>query len=527
MLPRQVILFLCLCFPLFSAPEYLVHVENVDQVAARSYLVLEQLDQHYFILADQPSLAPLAAFEQFSILDSDPRNKLYILVYGVEGRATLLAEYGTVLGYFDVCFLLSTTEENIVVIADLGFEIRRISGEPIQYTTDNQVYSPDYIRQTDTLIQKMVALVSEDTIRHFIRSLQAIETRFCSSTENKTIACPMVFNWLKAYGCDSVYSDTFNTSYGPNVIGIKKGKVDSSCTKYCLIGGHVDGQPSTGRAPAADDNGTGVALFLEVARVLQKYTFENTIQFHGWNAEEVGDVGSKAFAKYAKDGGHTILGGTLVFDMIGCTLHGKNVDIFYNDASSDFALNVVKKAADTYTNLNYAMQNSTSIPTDQASFWNQGFAAVACVENYYIQNETYHTSNDTLDNPLGLNDTKHVTEVVKAACAIVATLAKPMNISPVSHIISGTNTRTLFRCVPVSESKLAITFVYPCITGSVRVRLYSAQGQLLRATVIPINANSGISYLWEFPDQPLQAGFYIVRVGAGARTYTQKIAVLF
>src|SRR5260221_4479260 len=70
-----------------------------------------------------------------------------------------------------------------------------------------------------------------------------------------------------------------------------------------IIEGHMDSRNSdncdvTGSAPGIGDNATGSALVIELARVLSKYTFRNTIVFSVNTGEEQGLIGATALANY-------------------------------------------------------------------------------------------------------------------------------------------------------------------------------------------------------------------------------------
>jgi hypothetical protein len=54
-------------------------------------------------------------------------------------------------------------------------------------------------------------------------------------------------------------------------------------------------------APGADDNGSGVALVLETARILSRYRFPATIVYGVLSGEEQGLYGGKVLAQYAQD----------------------------------------------------------------------------------------------------------------------------------------------------------------------------------------------------------------------------------
>ncbi|MHA1614876.1 MAG: M28 family metallopeptidase, partial [Candidatus Thorarchaeota archaeon] len=60
-----------------------------------------------------------------------------------------------------------------------------------------------------------------------------------------------------------------------------------------LVGGHFDSVPG---AAGANDDGTGVAAMLEIARVMSQYEWPLDIYFGAWNAEEIGLLGSREVA---------------------------------------------------------------------------------------------------------------------------------------------------------------------------------------------------------------------------------------
>ncbi len=78
-----------------------------------------------------------------------------------------------------------------------------------------------------------------------------------------------------------------------------------------IAGGHLDSlnlqvDPVTGRAPGANDDGSGVALTLELARVMARRQWANTLVFVAFSGEEQGLHGARALAKRAKAEGWRI-----------------------------------------------------------------------------------------------------------------------------------------------------------------------------------------------------------------------------
>ena len=71
---------------------------------------------------------------------------------------------------------------------------------------------------------------------------------------------------------------------------IVEGHMDSRCAGLCDINCPAQG---------VEDNATGTALVLELARVMSKYSFSNTIVFMATIGEEQGLLGAEAFVQYA------------------------------------------------------------------------------------------------------------------------------------------------------------------------------------------------------------------------------------
>ena len=73
-----------------------------------------------------------------------------------------------------------------------------------------------------------------------------------------------------------------------NVVAVKKG----TSAQEIIVGAHYD---STDAGPGADDNASGVAVMLEVAKLVSEQTTPYTIRFIAFGAEESGLLGSYAY----------------------------------------------------------------------------------------------------------------------------------------------------------------------------------------------------------------------------------------
>ncbi|MFZ5796606.1 MAG: M28 family metallopeptidase [Sphingomonas sp.] len=123
---------------------------------------------------------------------------------------------------------------------------------------------------------------------------------------------------------------TFTNARAPNgvnvvdVLGFQQG-LDPK--RVIIVGAHIDSRVSdamdaTHDAPGANDDGSGVALVLEAARILSKEKFRATIVYAVFSGEEQGLFGGTLLAETAKQRNWTI-SAMLNNDIVGNTM-GQN-----------------------------------------------------------------------------------------------------------------------------------------------------------------------------------------------------------
>ncbi|WP_299149478.1 M28 family metallopeptidase [uncultured Dokdonia sp.] len=196
------------------------------------------------------------------------------------------------------------------------------------------------VAQTDTRIYDIIDAVSEDRLRADVKKLADFGTRHTlSDTISNTRGIGAARRWIKSEfektsqacnNCLDVFyqSDLVKKGTNPrivkdvavvNVVAVQKGSKYPN--RYILMSGDIDSRISdptnyTDDAPGANDNASGMAGTLEAARVLSKYTFENSIIYVGLSGEEQGLFGGKGLAAFAKEQGWEIIG-IMNNDMIG------------------------------------------------------------------------------------------------------------------------------------------------------------------------------------------------------------------
>ena len=213
------------------------------------------------------------------------------------------------------------------------------------------------------------------------------------------------------------HAPTDTTAY--NVIGTLPGTDPTAgyyiiCAHYDATGVRSEGGWDWRRepAPGADDNASGVALVLESARLLAGQQFPWSIRFIAWSGEELGLLGSQAYADLAAERDDNILG-VLNFDMIGFNDLQQRLELVTNPGSQWLATEMVA-AAERY-GIGLAidvLEDAGSRISDHAPFWIQGYDAIVGIENHlpadpttygvregvYRVNSQYHTVVDLPDS---------------------------------------------------------------------------------------------------------------------------------
>jgi len=270
----------------------------------------------------------------------------------------------------------------------------------------------------DSLVAAITALVNPDTIRWFIQSLQDFGTRYAGATTRDSVA-----GWIRSQFLRMGYTDvsfqefTWSGLVQKNVVAVLPGPQPSGET--VVVGGHHDsnsfGNPMVS-APGADDNASGTAAVLEIARVLKAagYEPELSIRFMTFAAEEVGLLGSWVDAGAARQSGEAIR--LMVnHDMIAHTLSApgaSSVDLnYYTGAEGyqDLAMQTVRD----FTILTPRMGTPNSGGSDSYSYWREGFPAIYFEERDF--SPYYHSPQDILANAT----VDYCAEVIRASCATV------------------------------------------------------------------------------------------------------------
>lgn len=423
-------------------------------------------------------------------------------------------------------------------------------------------YTPDLSASDplEDIIQKMVDAVSLDNLEFHILELEDAgghrsRVTFTPGKDSAAVYIENIFNtipYLTSVERDTFFIETADAPYTDrpqvNIVAAIEGTTYPE--KSIVIGAHYDSSAdregsiiwrqiwNTIEAPGADDNATGVAAILEMARIMSDPEFgfssEYTLKFVAFGAEERGVVfdgnhhGSRFYAQTARMNNEHIIG-MISIDMVG-----------YNPEYDYTAIVSNKESAWLGEELNSANQsfsidllmNEPPFPesrySDHDNFWDEGYDAILVIENappwqnglYYERNPYYHTSSDTFEK-LNMELVKKVTQVnLAAVCAISGTVTS-VDDDAAPAIADNV---VLFQNYPNPFN--ATTHIQYSIPNesNVQMKIYDVLGKEV-ATLVNEKKRSGI-HTAVFEASHLPSGVYFYRLIADGYFETKQLILI-
>lgn len=248
----------------------------------------------------------------------------------------------------------------------------------------------------DIALDSLIDLVCQDSIESYSEALQVFVNRPSETGSNNGCA-HWLFDKFMEFGCDSVAFDHFigdgwwgDNIFGKNVLAYKFGSPYPH--DRIIVCAHFDGVSGS---PAADDNGSGVAAVLEIARVLQEFETNLTIVYALWDAEEDGLVGSYHYASEAAENDERIAL-ALNLDMIGFEDNSHEAFVFHKQSHEYAAL--WAHLADSLPAIDITATITTSMfynsaHSDHRSFIDFGYDGICAHERIFCSE--YHQPSDS------------------------------------------------------------------------------------------------------------------------------------
>lgn len=288
----------------------------------------------------------------------------------------------------------------------LQFHSHQVTAQPVQYG------------QNPT-IKSLIEAVHADSLVRTIRDLENFRTRYCLNPNRWEVAAYLKNRFLDM-GITDVRLDSFQINrngilyWQANVVATIPGTRNPD--ELMVIGGHYDSisQSDLTQAPGANDNASGTAGTLELARVVMTTGFkpEVTLKFVAFAAEELGLHGGYHMANTLKSQGKTV-SLMLNMDMIAVEHRARSnwSVLAYYYGSQDTMPAVAIQYAPLYSGIRVLPDYSGS--SDHVPFVLNGFPSII----FFIGDDdpNYHTAGDLLSacNP------DYMEEVVKLTGSVM------------------------------------------------------------------------------------------------------------
>jgi len=269
-----------------------------------------------------------------------------------------------------------------------------------------------------SVVKPLIAPASTDLMKQILPPLSKFNTRYYTTDTGKQSS-----DWLFGQ-VQSLITANNSKNLKVSVKQFKHSWVQNSIIarieglnnnqETVIVGAHQDSinqsNPRSGRAPGADDDGSGVVTILEAFRLLLIGGYQplRPIEFHFYAGEEAGLLGSQAIAQqYQKD--KRVVAGMMQLDMTSFSGKTKDAGIV-TDYVDDSLTALVRSLVTTYTNLKTGDFDCGYACSDHASWNEAGYPSAIPFESSNMEENQYlHTPRDdlnTVDYDHGLNFAK-------------------------------------------------------------------------------------------------------------------------
>lgn len=341
---------------------------------------------------------------------------------------------------------------------------------PEELPDDATLVAPQ--QRTDAALAGILSQVAADQLFVHVNALQSMFTRHVNSVQTDPTfgiggAVSYItqqfagirdqsggrFVLLEPHVFGFEFGNRSNT--GANIVGVLQGTDPGA--GLIVIGAHYDSisreyENASNFAPGANDNGSGVAALIEIARIMSQRPHRASIMFVAFGGEEIQRRGSTAFVNDYLLPNSIKVDAMLNLDIIGSSTgpDGQIVDDrmrLYsvepnNSPSRQLARMINLIAARLNPTMAVELQAAADREgrySDHLSFSEAGYAAVRFIE--YLENPpTQHTDGDTIDLVRPSYLVKSTQTVLAVATALADGPRAPRSISLRDN---GDGTRTL------------------------------------------------------------------------------------
>jgi aminopeptidase YwaD len=257
----------------------------------------------------------------------------------------------------------------------------------------------------DTTVARIVSLVSQDSLTRTIRDLQDFGTRYSYRPK-----CESAAFYLRTRLTDLGYTVRLDTYYltSPTTRSFNvEATLDGTAAPESIViaCSHYDSYSTNfDSAPGANDDGSGTAAVIELARVLKQAQFRLSVKFLCFSGEEQWMKGSYHWVDSTATIESLIIPGVYNLDMFGYTAYDTNM-LYVTRNTASLSLGMLAESANVWYDIGLQVVNflDEDCAGDNAPFWEHGYKAVfACEDSEWGiwrgSDPYYHTPGDTIGN---------------------------------------------------------------------------------------------------------------------------------
>jgi len=267
---------------------------------------------------------------------------------------------------------------------------------------------PFYSNAKEDKISEMLSQVDGKILYDYVETIQNFGEHPTGSEACEKVG-EFLFNEFKSFGLNIEYFEWKKGGYeGKNIIATLPGEDNSTV----IISAHYDSYPTS---PGADDDGSGIACLLMIAKIISNYKFKHTVKFVAFSGEKQGMLGSQVYVKYLYENGEDVIADINV-DTVAHTESKKGGEFIrvLSDEASLWITDIAEEMSYKY-DIGLSLFRHGNFPAgDHQSFIDYGYEAVFFVE--YDFNTNMHTPNDTVEHI-------NITYLEKVCRLMLATLA--------------------------------------------------------------------------------------------------------
>ncbi|MET1085903.1 MAG: M28 family metallopeptidase [Arthrobacter sp.] len=276
------------------------------------------------------------------------------------------------------------------------------------------------LRTAENTTTTLAGDVSTDSYREVLEELTAHPTRHSFSPSYRD-AARKVGDRFSALGYATREEPiSFGGHQTLNIVADKPGTAPEEERRLVYVVGHLDSINEAGGvsapAPGADDNASGAAGVMEIARVLAAATAQHSLRLVLFGGEEQGLHGSRIHVAGLSDADRARISMVLNMDMIGRLNTAAPSVLLEGAPVSQHVIDALAQAAHDTSELEVFV-SLAPFASDHVSFIDAGLPAVLTIEGEDQLNTDEHTPRDTLgglDLPVAISILRMNTVAVAA-----------------------------------------------------------------------------------------------------------------